>query len=516
MSELPKDQEFISPKEVVALGAIDSIFFTRAMFPKTARQEPAPFHPYMWSLLDGTDPFINLLVFRGGAKTTILRMFIAKRIGYGLSKTILVIGKSQDHAAQYLSWLRKQIEPIKTPLGEKRPFFAETFDLRKGSTWNDEKIHILHGIEGEGIWVVAHGITGSNRGLNFDDWRPDCIVVDDVVDEENSASPQQCKKINDLVHGSLVPALAPESEAPFRKFVILQTPQDYDDVSQRAMRSSKFKTARFSCWTKATEDLPLDQKQSAWPARWTSEQLRNDYLNAMKDNALSIFSREMECRLVTPETSIFREEWIQYFGEDEDEPEPPLHETWTELCIDPVPPPSEKQIAVGLTKKDYEALVVGGKRKGKYYALESVAERGHDPSWTVAEFFRLGLKWRIKKATVEGTAYQRTLAWLIAQAMKLRGVYYPIHTFDDKQKKFHVISTSLKGPLSHKQIFIRREQTTLIHQIIHYPNVKNDDEIEAFARVMMSLQGQMGIEGDGLLVEDEDDIPELEYSRGAP
>lgn len=510
------DHEFIPTNELVTLGATDSIFFSRAMFPKTARQEPAPFHPHMWSLLDGPGRFVNLLVFRGGAKTSILRLFAAKRIGYGISKTILIVGKSQAHAAQYLYWLRKQIEPIKTHTGERRSLFAQTFDLRKGSKWDDEKIHIMHGVEEEGIWVVAHGITGSNRGLNFDDWRPDLIIVDDVVDEENASSPEQCKKINELVHGALVPGLAPESEAPFAKLVIAQTPQNFDDVSQRAARSKQFVTARFSCWTRETEDLPLDKKESSWPARWTSETRRQEYLNAMADNSLSVFAREYECRLITPETSIFREEWIQYFGENEDEPEPAKHECWTELAIDPVPPPSEKQIAVGLTRKDYEALCVAGKRQGKYYCLEIAAERGHDPSWTVNELFRMGLKWNIRKVGVEGTAYQRTLSWLISQAMKIRGIYFPVVTYDDKQKKFHVISSALKGVLSHKQLYLRREQTGLIHQIIHYPNVKNDDEIEALARVVMSLQtGAIDGLGEGGM-DDEDSIPELDYVRGAP
>jgi phage terminase large subunit-like protein len=511
-----RDEIVITPKELVAQCATDSILFSRAFFPKTARQEAAPFHPQMWELLDGTSRFVNMLVFRGGAKTTILRMFAAKRIAYGLSKTILIVGKSQGHASQYLYWLRKQIEPIKTPTGEKRTLFAETFDLRKGSKWDDEKIHIQHGIEGDGVWVVALGITGSTRGLNFDDWRPDLIVVDDVVDEENASSPEQCLKINNLVHGSLVPSLAPASEAPFAKLVILQTPQDYDDVSQRALRDQQFQSARFGCWTAETEDLPIDQKESIWPARWTSETRRTEYLNAMAKNELSIFAREYECRLLTPETSIFREEWIQYFGEDEDEPEPAVHEMWCELVIDPVPPPSEKQIAIGLVKKDYEALVVVGKKAGKYYVLETSAMKGHDPSWTVNEFFRMAQKWRIRRLRVEGTGYQRTLSWLISQAMLSKAIYYPITTFDDKQKKFHIISTGTKGVLSHKQLYLRREQTMLIHQIIHYPNVKNDDELEATARCLIGLQSGVGVDGDEFFADDEDSIPELEYVRGAP
>lgn len=239
-------------------------------------------------------------------------------------------------------------------------------------------------------------------------------------------------------------------------------------------------------------------------------------MQALADNSLSTFAREYECRLITPETSVFREEWIKYFGDEEEEKEPPLHEMWCELAIDPVPPPSDKQVAVGLTKKDYEALCVVGKWRGKYYVLESVAERGHDPSWTVNEVFRLAMKWRIKKIRSEGQGYQRTLAWLLAQAMKSKGLYYPIEVFDDKMKKHHVITNGLKGVMSHSQLFFRREQTSLRHQVIHFPNVRNDDEIEALARGCMGLQTAAIGEGIGFLVEDEEGIPDLEYERGAP
>jgi phage terminase large subunit-like protein len=508
--------ETITASELVALGATDSIFFSRQFFPQTARQEPATFHPEMWRLLDGLDRYVNMLVFRGGAKTTILRLFAAKRIAYLLSKTILIVGKSQTHAAQYLYWLRRHIEPRDTPAGKVRSLYAQTFDLSPGKKWDDEKIQIRHGVENELVWVAAYGIGGSIRGLNFDDWRPDLIIIDDIVDEENAFSAEQRLKTKNLVFGALLPGLAPASESPFAKMVINQTPQDFEDISQLALRDKSFKTARYSCWTPETEDLPLEHRKSSWPARWKDEELRELAQAFAARNEISIFAREYECRLLTPENSTFRAEWISYFGDGEDTPEPPLHEMWTEMVIDPVPPPSEKQLAHGLHNKDYEALAVVGKYKGGIYVLETSANRGHDPSWTVAEFFRLALAWRIRKVRVEATGYQRTLSWLLAQAMKTRGLYFPIQPFDDKQKKFHIISTGIKGPLSHKQLFVRRSQEMLIHQLHHYPNVKHDDEIEAVARGCISLQGGLGLDEGFAGVDDEESIEELDYQRGCP
>lgn len=514
---MPEDLINVPINEIVKLGALDSSLFEKAFFPETCRQEQALFHPQLWSVLDGTDRNVNIIIFRGGAKTTKARIYIAKRIAYGLSRTVLVVCKSQGHAGQYLFWMRKQVEERETPVGKKKSLYASTFQLSKGAKWDDERIQITHGIEGHAVWMAAYGITGSIRGINFDDYRPDLIIVDDILDEENAHSPEQKIKTKRLVFGALQPGLAPASEAPFAKMVLLNTPQDFDDISQDAAKDKQFKTVRFSCWTPETEDLPIEFKKSSWPARWSDETRRDEYRAALARNELSIFAREYECRLLTPETSTFRQEWFKYFGEDEENPEPPIHEMWCELAIDPVPPPSEKQIAVGLHNKDFEALAVLGKWKGGIYVLETSASRGHDPSWTVNEFFRLAMKWKIRRGMVEGTAYQRTLAWLLQQAMRVRGIYYPILTFDDKQKKFHVITQALKGPMAQGQFFIRKEQETLIHQLLHFPNVKNDDEIEAVARCAMSLQNGAGLDDEMFAADqDEDNIPALEYERGAP
>ena len=47
------------------------------------------------------------------------------------------------------------------------------------------------------------------------------------------------------------------------------------------------------------------------------------------------------------------------------------------------------------------------------------------------EFFRLCLKWRPRIVTVETTAYQRTLKWLLEQAMKSRRQYWVVQDFTD-------------------------------------------------------------------------------------
>lgn len=497
--------------EIVSLAAVDSALFDGYFFPGTARQAPALFHQELTDIFDGPDRYCNIQIFRGGAKTTRFRLYAAKRISYGISRTIVVVGKNQDHAIRTVSWLKKQVETNKK--------WAGTFGLIKGDKWTDAEINIKNTITGTSTWVVAFGITGSVRGVNFDDYRPDLILIDDVVAEENSATEEQRDKTSKLVLGALKESLTPATESEFAKLVILQTPQAFADISQEAMKDPQFRSVRYGCWTKETEDLPLDQRESSWPARFPSETLRAEKRAAIARNKLSIFSREMECKLINAELCKFREEWLHYYGDGEEEREPGWEEMWVEMSIDPTPPPSDKSLEKGLKGKDYEAFAVAGRVKGKYFLLETSSNRGHDPSWTISEFFRLCQKWRVKKVTIETTGYQKTLEWLLRKEMREKGRYYLIEPFDDKRQKFHRIVDGITGVASNGQLFIHRgRHIEFCSQFVAYPSVEHDDELEAVAVVLTSLSrgGMPGGAGDYNQDKLEDHIPDLKYQRGAP
>ncbi|HEY6022137.1 MAG TPA: hypothetical protein VIY48_20390, partial [Candidatus Paceibacterota bacterium] len=123
--------------ELVKLSATNYRLFTKSFFPKTVRQEPAPFHPEMWGHLeDPSKRFVNLVAYRDSAKTTLLRMFTGKRIAYNMSRTILYVGASENHAIRNIRWLRSRIEEKRGAQGaKKKELFASAFDLRPGVKW---------------------------------------------------------------------------------------------------------------------------------------------------------------------------------------------------------------------------------------------------------------------------------------------------------------------------------------------------------------------------------------------
>jgi len=457
-----------SLSDLVKACAVDPLLFCRTFFKGTFRQPSPPFHAEVFKILE--DPQhrrVALEMFRGAAKTTILRAYVAKRLVYGVSRTVLFVGLSQEHAKASLNWLRTQVEFNR--------FWTTVFGVEKGRRWTEDVMEIHLRPFGHRATVMALGITGQIRGINIGDYRPDLIVVDDPMNEETAATPEQRRKIEDLVFGALDKSLAPETECPDAKIVILATSLHEDDLINNCHRDPAWASRKFGIFDESGE--------SRWPERFPTETLKAEKEAHMRrgQHYLRLWLREMECTAVGEEGSRFRLEWLRYW---EALPE----DLVTVMGIDPVPPVTDAQMEKGLGDRDYEVLAVVGFSKAGYFLLDYSMSRGHTPEWTVAEFFRLLDKWRPLKVRVEGVAYQRTLRWILENAMRNRGRYVQIDSPSDRRSKVHRVDQALSGIASQGRLYVHRAHREFIEQFGVFPQGKHDDVIDAVARAVEAAQ----------------------------
>lgn len=505
--------------ELVKLGAVDNDLFARTFFPRAAKQKAPLFHREMDELLENPSyRMVNLRCFRGSAKTTKLRIFTGKRIAYGMSKTILYVGATEPHAARSIRWLRAQIEEKMQGDGSrKRPLFAAAFglSLERFSDTELKIVQTLPGAEAVSVWVLGVGITSSNiRGINFDDYRPDLIVLDDVVTDENASTVEQRDKISNLVLGAVSKSLAPATEEPNAKLAILQTPIHADDISARATKSEAFRTATFGCWTEGTKSFPIELQESIWPERYPTATLRQDKKHAIELNALSLFQKEMECNISSPEQCPFKAEWLQYR-----KGEPPLSGLAV-LAIDPVPPPSDKAIRQQFKKNDFEAHTVWRRSGGNYHLVEEVTNRGHNPSWSVTTALSLAYKHRVSRIVLQSIAYERTLKWLLQQEMTRRGVYYMLvdtSAQSNQKHKYARIIGALQAPASHGKIWVDASQTGFITQFVDFKlGIDHDDILDSSAIALLDLINPHLELGQDEYYWQDDNMPKLEPMRNCP
>jgi predicted phage terminase large subunit-like protein len=484
--------------DAVELASLDGNFYSHYFFPKAFRQDSAPFHDQVWNILE--DPlkrFVGIKMFRGSAKTTLLRSYISKRVAYGISRTILYVGISEDAAVKSLDWIRRAVEYNKS--------WTTAFGLEAGAPWSSTQLCIRHKTLGHEIRLLGMGVTGSTRGINIDDYRPDLIICDDIMDEENSHTAESRRKIKDLI-GSLRHSLAPRSDSPEAKFVILQTPLDSDDAIEEAMNDPQYATIEISCFTK-------NNTESSWPARWSFEELMADKEAHIQRNQLSLWMREMEVKVISSELSHWKADWLDYYIII---PEPIIHF----MGVDPTPPPSDsKKILSEIEQAKLDDAVVMdiGLYKGDVFLVDYYSAKSPNPEEFVNKIFEYYRTYRPRVVTVETTLFQRMLKWYIEQEMKRRQVFMRIQPFEGKQKKETRILQSVSGRASNGTIHVKKTQTAFIEQFTRYPQVAHDDLLDAFSLCLCGINPALEsgyLDGEYSVIDEQ--VPALPNWRAAP
>jgi predicted phage terminase large subunit-like protein len=195
------------------------------------------------------------------------------------------------------------------------------------------------------------------------------------------------------------------------------------------------------------------------------------------------------------------------------------------MSVDPVPPPSERELERGLKGKDEETWTAVGlwrdlkTQERRIYILDQRASKGHTPDWSMATFLEMKNRWHPMVLKAESVNYQRTLAWLLEKVMRSKGQYMRIDAYiPERRKKSYRIIDTLGDALANGLLYFHKSQQPLIQQILNYPSVTHDDRIEGLAVAVAAVLDLGGIyEGDFEdIIEAERDIPDLPDVRLCP
>lgn len=481
----------VSPQEAIRLGATSLTRYGRIFFPKAFRQASPLFHDDIGAALNNRD-FRNVAieVFRDGAKTTLLRTFTSQRIAYGISRTVLFVSASQGHSIMSLRWIKRQVEHNRR--------WADTFQLRKGSKWSDDHIEIMHGIEEEPITILALGVTGQLRGYNIDDHRPDLIICDDTSTDEAAGSADQRNKQVNLVFGALFNSLAPASEAPDAKAIILDTPKSKFDLIESCENDDEWKFFRFGILDEAG--------QSRWEARYPTEEILRQKAAAAKVGRMAIWMREKECKVISEELASFRWENLRFW------------DTLPERCT--------YVIAIDPASSDAKTAddnVVGllAFHKTDVYLVAYKAETGQDPDMVMSAIFEY-LRGRRKPLgiVVESIAYQRILAWYVEKKMREQRLFVPVYQVKDVRRKSDRIVQALGETSGYQRLWCRPEHVKFIQQFVEYSPTADmhEDVLDMLSMGITWAENQNLDEWiEGEYEEVDDDSPrQLSHFRSAP
>ena len=284
-------QESDALKEVVHYIRTNPLVVHGRFFAHRHPQASAPFHKQM--LLDwySTEPQLQHIVFRGGAKSTTGEEAVTIIACTAMAMNIPIIGSSSARAKERLAAVKHEIET--------NDYLLKTFGDLRGSVWAETKIVLKNN-----VCIQALGWNESMRGIKHLEWRPELGWIDDIEDEENTASPEAREKVVKRLTAVVIPAI----DAPGRRLRITGTPLDPESLVEKLSKSPAWVTRRFPIKHRHPE---TGEWQPSWPERKPLpliDQLEEDY-RAL--GMIHTFNQEYMCMPIAEEQRRFKEEHMR-------------------------------------------------------------------------------------------------------------------------------------------------------------------------------------------------------------
>ena len=253
------------------------------------------------------------------------------------SRYVLLIGATNEMAKENLENIKMEIEENENLL--------EDFGELKGSVWTNTKLVLSNKTR-----IQAKGAGASMRGTRYRQYRPDLIVLDDVLKDKDAESPEQRNKIHKWLKRVVF-------NLGKKAFIIwVNTIFHKDDPISRLFR--ELETGDLVNWIAIRLSCIKQDGTPLWPEYWSIE----DLLDKKKTTGISAFSTEYCNEPLADEERIICQEWIDEHRYDQ---LPPRNEIRFFLGVDP---------ATG--KHDGTAIVPIAVHKdtGIVYVLPSFAE----------------------------------------------------------------------------------------------------------------------------------------------
>ncbi len=374
--------------------------------------------------------------------------------GPEVCKEHLVLGASQPLANDRLKNIKRELtenEQLLNEYSEGRSF--------EGPKWTDDEVILTNGVR-----IVARGRGTSMRGLH-----PESVLADDLEKEGDSGklSPTEVENIRNWFRGTVVPMVLSKRGRIWVQGNFL----GYDSFLHKAYRGKDWGGK----WFQVKHDCRVDNK-SSWPERFSDEWL------AEQEATMGVlkFAAEMLNDPLASENPVILREWIKYFTEEQVPPQ-----MFKVASFDPAQSMKERA--------DYSAWCVIGADVSKtsnqeaYYVLDG--GRGHwDLDERIRRIFDINERYRPDVFRIENNAFQNDMVIMIEKEMQRKGIILPIERVrkgkggyaKDKLTALDSVSPLVKLG----NVRFRKSQEDFIDELLAFPNVTNDDRVDAFTMAL--------------------------------
>ena len=226
----------------------------------------------------------------------------AKSQQISVGRVLFQLGKNPNLRIAIISNTSKQAEKILRQIRteiERNPRIREVFPHLKRSTrdedpWHSTQITIERATISKDPSIQVCGVFGPIVGS-----RLDLIVLDDVLDFENTRTEEQRKKLIEWIDTTVITRLVKHG-----RMNVIGTPWHPDDLLHELSTRTLFKFKRYAAVE--NPDDPAQYWRPIWPEQWDLKRL----LERRSITPETTFARKYLCRVRLDETSRFRQVWL--------------------------------------------------------------------------------------------------------------------------------------------------------------------------------------------------------------
>lgn len=398
---------------------------------------------------------------RAHGKTTIFGLLgVLSIIKKQPDSRILIISKTENIASNILAQITRCARNlIETGILSK-------FDDRPSGT----KVR-FQGNDNREPSIFATGIDSGITGMHFD-W----IICDDIIDDQNSSSPDQREKVWDWFAGSLMNLSVPQT-----RMLVIGTRKHPDDLYGRLIADPAWSSSVEKAiirypgnFAKAIEcGQPIDRffkfrngklvkveksdpGEVLWEQQWSIDRLLLERLVMGQ----TFFDREKQNDIRFFTGRVFKREWVHF---------------WKEL-----PPRESLSVYIGCD------LAISKSEKADSFVLAVVGK--HEDRWFLLDLFvdKLGFtrqaqvirdkvaQWQPLLVGIEDVAYQRALI----EHLELEGGIPVVGIKPNAPKESRI--KALQPLFENGKVLVASHHENFISQLVEFPSGKHDDIIDAF------------------------------------
>ena len=212
-------------------------------------------------------------------------------IGSDPSRRIAIISDTAYQSMRILSAVKAHIEQNHR-VKEVFPHLKRS--EQAGDPWHSHALTVARPTIAKDPSIQALGIGGAVTGA-----RLDLVVMDDVLDFDNTRTPEQRKKLVEWMDSTILTRVTEGGRVEF-----ISTPWHPDDLGHVLARRPGWESRIYSAVL--NPDDPPEQWQPLWPEQFSRERLLDIYKTTTPHN----FARKYLCRVRADEASRFRKEWL--------------------------------------------------------------------------------------------------------------------------------------------------------------------------------------------------------------